>query len=78
MTVTHSARYCGAAASFLALLLPLAAHADGDHGYLRAAAPEGAIEHFILVINLEEMRVENADLPAAARQVPLPAVTPTI
>lgn len=52
MTVTHSARYCGVAASFLALLLPLAALADGDHGYVRAAAPEGAIEH-ILVINLE-------------------------
>jgi hypothetical protein len=35
-----------------ALLLPLAAYADRDHSYIRAAAPEGAIQH-ILVINLE-------------------------
>ena len=52
MTVTLSARHCGAAASLVALLLPLAAHADRDHEYVRAAAPPGAIDH-ILVINLE-------------------------
>jgi hypothetical protein len=42
------------AAALVAMLLPLAVHADGDHDhdYLRAAAPRGAIEH-ILVINLE-------------------------
>jgi hypothetical protein len=47
------ARRWGAAASLVAFLLPLAAHADDDgHGYVRAAAPPGAIDH-ILVINLE-------------------------
>jgi hypothetical protein len=52
MTVMHSARHYGAAASLLALLLPLAANADRHHDYIRAAAPPGAIDH-ILVINLE-------------------------
>lgn len=52
MTVTHSARHCGIATSLVALLLPLAAHADRGHDYVRAAAPPGAIDH-ILVINLE-------------------------
>ncbi len=52
MALTHLARRCGAASSLMALLLPLAAQADRDHGYVRAAAPPGAIEH-ILVINLE-------------------------
>ncbi len=52
MTVTYLARHCGAAASLLALLLPLAAYADRDQGYIRAAAPRGAIDH-ILVVNLE-------------------------
>jgi len=52
MTITHTARHCGAAVSLLSLLLPLAAHADPNHGYVRAAAPPGAIDH-ILVINLE-------------------------
>ena len=52
MTVTHLARRCGAAVSLLAMLLPVAAYADRDHGYVRAAAPPGAIDH-ILVINLE-------------------------
>jgi hypothetical protein len=52
MTVTHSVRRCAAAASLLVLLLPLAAYAERDHGYVRAAAPPGAIDH-ILVINLE-------------------------
>ena len=52
MTVTHTRRGCGAGASLVALLLPLAAHADNDHGYVRAAAPPGAIDH-VLVINLE-------------------------
>ncbi len=36
----------------LALSLALSAHAGDDHRIVRAAAPEGAIEH-ILVINLE-------------------------
>jgi phosphatidylinositol-3-phosphatase len=52
MIVTHSARHSWMAASLLALLLPLAAHADREHDYVRAAAPPGSIEH-ILVINLE-------------------------
>jgi len=52
MNVPHTSRCPGAPAALLALLLPLAAHAHHDHDYLRAAAPEGAIEH-ILVINLE-------------------------
>ncbi|MGA2397968.1 MAG: hypothetical protein ABSG30_07910 [Steroidobacteraceae bacterium] len=52
MTVPYTTRRPGTPAALLALLLPLAAHADGDRDYLRAAAPEGAIEH-ILVINLE-------------------------
>jgi phosphatidylinositol-3-phosphatase len=52
LTVTYFARRCGAVASWVALLLPLAAHADREHGYVRAAAPPGAIDH-ILVINLE-------------------------
>lgn len=57
MTVTHLARRCGAASSLLALLLPLAAQADPDHNYVRAAAPPGAIKH-ILVINLENESVD--------------------
>lgn len=53
MALTHSARRCGAASAMMALLLlPLAAQADRVPGYVRAAAPPGAIEH-ILVINLE-------------------------
>jgi hypothetical protein len=51
MTI-QSMRRCAAVASWVALLLPLAAHADPDHGYVRAAAPPGAIKS-ILVINLE-------------------------
>lgn len=40
-------------AALMAFLLPLVTHAvDRNHDYPRAAAPEGAIEH-ILVINLE-------------------------
>jgi hypothetical protein len=52
MSIKHSLRLCGAVASFVALLLPVAAQADPDHAYIRAAAPPGAIAH-ILVINLE-------------------------
>ena len=52
MNVTHSARPCAAAASLVALLLPLLAHADRGHEFIRAAAPPGAIDH-ILVLNLE-------------------------
>jgi phosphatidylinositol-3-phosphatase len=52
MTVPYTTHRPSAGAALLALLLPLAAHADRDHDFLRAAAPEGAIEH-ILVINLE-------------------------
>jgi phosphatidylinositol-3-phosphatase len=55
MTVSQTVRPTFAAASLLVLLLPLAAHADRgnrDHSYVRAAAPEGAIKH-ILVINIE-------------------------
>jgi hypothetical protein len=57
MTVKHLARRCGAASSLVALLLPLAAQADTDHNYVRAAAPPGAIKH-ILVINLENESVD--------------------
>ncbi len=52
MALTYLARRCGAASLLVALLLPLAAQADRDHDYVRAAAPPGAIDH-ILVINLE-------------------------
>ena len=52
MTATKPARHCEIAASLVALLLPLVAHADRDHEYVRAAAPPGAIDQ-ILVINLE-------------------------
>jgi phosphatidylinositol-3-phosphatase len=56
MTATHRLCSFAVAASLLTILLPLAAHADNDRGhdrgYLRAAAPAGAIDH-ILVINLE-------------------------
>jgi hypothetical protein len=52
VTVTHLARRCGAVSSLVALLLPLAVHADPNPKYVRAAAPPGAIKH-ILVINLE-------------------------
>jgi hypothetical protein len=52
MTVPYTTRRLGAAAALAALVLSLAAHANGDHHFLRAAAPPGAIKH-ILVINLE-------------------------
>src|SRR3984885_9468428 len=41
-----------AASPLVALSLAFGAHADDNHRVVRAAAPEGAIEH-ILVINLE-------------------------
>jgi hypothetical protein len=52
MPVSQTVRPLRTAATLAALLLPLAAFADRDHSYIRAAAPEGAIQH-ILVINLE-------------------------
>lgn len=52
MTVTQTTRYRVGVASMVAVLMSLAAHAEKDLGYVRAAAPPGAIEH-ILVINLE-------------------------
>ena len=74
MTIPTTTRRLGAAASLVAVLLPFAAHADGDRGYIRAAVPEGAIEH-ILVINLEN-ESENVTF-GGCPATPLPA-TPTI
>jgi hypothetical protein len=45
MTVPYPTRCPGSAAAVVALLLPLAGHAYDDHHFLRAAAPQGAIEH---------------------------------
>jgi len=54
MLESHGVRRAAlaAAAPLVALSLAFGAHAQDNHRFVRAAAPEGAIEH-ILVINLE-------------------------
>ncbi len=52
MFMMHPARVCATIVTFAALVLPPGVRAGQDVGYVRAAAPRGAIEH-ILVVNLE-------------------------